>query len=974
MEFSVLKMINNFLRENKNKHRWLAIFLCLAVVVALSTTAALKLTGIAQIRKLKELKCPVEIHKHVDSCYDVENNLICGYADFVIHTHSLDCYLDDKLICKLPEIEAHEHTEDCYTQEEMLICDQTESEKSDKDEDHKHTDECYEVQNTLICDEEEIIPHTHTDDCFKKAVFDENGIMVSLISELPVDVTVPDTWTYNKIPACGQLQIEKHTHGAGCLETVELPPEEAKNYVSSMNSDETKADSEDNKVSDKWSGTNEGKDCKDIADDNGTKTVQEQFTWSATINFPDDESWTDFTYTDSLSQTMTGWITQENGEKTWDEDHTIHHYQILSKLDKELNGALRSCLKKAGLEEDLTYTFVYKDQDGKEVTDEKSEVVCFEIHFERETGQNLYGQSISFGYTSLVDTENFADNTEYVIYNDFTLPDFTGKGSISFQYTDRFYNESETGEISVKNIWLDEKGNPLTDNLPDNVEMVLKQYAFKGGICLTEKPENTENWCKLILHIDQDVSDDKHDVNIKTLDKEILGKNTAKVWIPRNSKIKLIAGDDSSWSDTFKVKDVSSRELTITVNEDYNNVFLNVIGKAPADFTPSDDFIQYGDTIKLNGVDDDWSHTWKQVPLDNDNDIQYVYMVEEAEVPDGYYSTVEYDGEGVFTIINRKSMEPGKITVEMKWVNVKGEPLVTHPDTVEIELEKKVEKLSSGAKSELKSEDEWVTVENSSITLPNDEGKWTASWTNLEDGDYRVVEKAVKGYAVLYIYTTYDDEGNALRNTESLAGNTGFVTITNIEVLAEDGDLIVEKVWEYEDGTPDDSHPDSVDIVIKRAKPTEDSSETPSEPTSSEPTSTEPTSSAPTTSVTTPSRTDSSEPESSETVTTKAYTNNGKSGSFLKNPFTGDEANLIPYIIAALICGILLLIFAIYSFKHRNEKDEKETEEDTTEVIKEDAEVSEENIEELEEKIEEIEEDTELTEEDTEVIEEDADE
>ncbi|MCH5191515.1 MAG: Cna B-type domain-containing protein [Oscillospiraceae bacterium] len=922
MEVSVFKMIENFIQEKKIKHTWLIIFLCMALVVALTTAGALKLTGIAQTRTLTVLNCPAEIHEHVDGCYDIGENLSCGYADFVVHTHSLDCYFDDVLTCELPVIEAHEHTEDCYSQEEYLICGQTQSKESDG-EDHIHTDECYETRETLSCDKEDILLHTHTAECFKEAVFDENGTMISLTSQLPEDVTVPDTWTRDMVPACGHLQIEEHIHGAGCLDTVKFTPEEAEAYTDSMGDDETQTDTDSN-----WNGTLEGMGRKDIGNDDGTKTVVEQLTWSATINFPNDDTWTDFIYTDSFRQTMTGWVLQENGEKTWEEDHLIHHYRTLSRLDKELNDSLSFWLAQSDLENDLTYTFIYKDQDGNEVTDDSAEVIYFEIHFKREAGKNLHGQSINIDYTSLVDTEDFVNNTNYNIDNDFTLPEFTGTGNFCFRYTDHISNETETGDISVQNVWLNVEGDPQTDNLPDNVEMVLKQYAFKGGIYLTEKPEDTKNWCELTLRIEQGSEDNQHDVWIKTLDEEILGEKTATVWIPRNSQVQLSADDRAStWNYTFNVKNVSAYELTIPVDTNINSIFLSVIGKAPTGFIPTGDFTKYGGTITLNGDDDDWSHTWEQLPLDDGNDTRYVYTVEQEEVPDGYYTNVENDGEGTFTVTNRKSMEPGKITVEKIWVDDEGYPLAIHPDSVEIELQKR-----SSA------DDEWDTVENGRITLPNDKGEWTASWTGLEDGEYRVVEKKIDGYLVSYAYSTYDDQGNRHTSSTSLSGNAGFATVVNVKTLADDGDIVVVKVWEYEDGTPDTSHPGSVDIVIKRARM--------SPPEESEPSSEPETDlSEPNTSETVTSVTDSSEPNTSETVTSVTDTSetvtsgtdtpemstsktdtSSNSSIFDRIPNTDDNSKLIPYIIAAVISGILFVTFACAASKAGRRK--KKTTED----------------------------------------------
>ena len=35
----------------------------------------------------QSLDCVLSIHQHEAACYDAENALICGMADFVVHTH-----------------------------------------------------------------------------------------------------------------------------------------------------------------------------------------------------------------------------------------------------------------------------------------------------------------------------------------------------------------------------------------------------------------------------------------------------------------------------------------------------------------------------------------------------------------------------------------------------------------------------------------------------------------------------------------------------------------------------------------------------------------------------------------------------------------------------------------------------------------------------------------------------------------------
>ena len=55
-------------------------------------------------------------------------------------------------------IDEHTHTEECYREEKKLICDNTDGE-------HIHTEGCYSIRDVLECDRE---AHTHTDECFEE--------------------------------------------------------------------------------------------------------------------------------------------------------------------------------------------------------------------------------------------------------------------------------------------------------------------------------------------------------------------------------------------------------------------------------------------------------------------------------------------------------------------------------------------------------------------------------------------------------------------------------------------------------------------------------------------------------------------------------------------------------------------------------------------------------------------------------------
>ncbi len=252
------------LNEQKKYKRRLAVFLCLAVVVALGTAAALKMYGQAMSHKQKKLVCRYAAHAHTDGCFDGEA-VVCGYADYAVHLHNDDCYgPNGELVCHLPEAEAHVHTEECYTEQEVLICEEegaqahehTEGcytpergELSCQMEEHMHEDSCYGENGEIICPLEEhqhddncyqwkevltctLGAHEHTQDCYTRemrelscnleehehgeACYDENGELVCQLEEHTHD---DDCYMWEDVLTC---QLEEsdggHVHGDGCYE------------------------------------------------------------------------------------------------------------------------------------------------------------------------------------------------------------------------------------------------------------------------------------------------------------------------------------------------------------------------------------------------------------------------------------------------------------------------------------------------------------------------------------------------------------------------------------------------------------------------------------------------------------------------------------------------------------------------------------------------------------------------------------
>ena len=129
MRVDFLSRAGKLLKEQRQYRRRLAVFLCLAVLVAFGTVAALKLYGQAMTHKMEVLDCQYTVHEHTEECYerDAEGNLgteaVCGYADYVIHQHNDECYdKEGRLVCSLEEHGPHTHTEECWLTEKVLVC------------------------------------------------------------------------------------------------------------------------------------------------------------------------------------------------------------------------------------------------------------------------------------------------------------------------------------------------------------------------------------------------------------------------------------------------------------------------------------------------------------------------------------------------------------------------------------------------------------------------------------------------------------------------------------------------------------------------------------------------------------------------------------------------------------------------------------------------------------------------------------
>ena len=209
------KQAAKLLGEQKKYRRWLAVFLCLSIVVTAGTTAALKMNGQALSREKRVLACSEEVHVHTAECYEsgvipasadeesifAREKPICGYADYVIHTHDSGCYDEDgELVCKLGEVMPHVHKESCFEKQMILVCGKEETAA------HQHTEDCRE----LICGQEETQAetHQHTEDCRELICGSEEA-------EEGHEHTA-ECYEQTESITCGLEETEGHTHTEGC--------------------------------------------------------------------------------------------------------------------------------------------------------------------------------------------------------------------------------------------------------------------------------------------------------------------------------------------------------------------------------------------------------------------------------------------------------------------------------------------------------------------------------------------------------------------------------------------------------------------------------------------------------------------------------------------------------------------------------------------------------------------------------------
>ncbi len=164
------------------------------------------------------------VHEHTKNCRDEEGEYICGYADFLLHTHEAACFNGTHgMLCKLPEIEEHSHGDNCYLTEDVVVdpghthsdsCFEMISAQEavcgiPESEGHSHDAGCYDTEGTLICALEEAEGHIHNDSCYPLV---RGELICEEIEREPVvEAGEPQL-------VCNKEEIKFHEHSEECYE------------------------------------------------------------------------------------------------------------------------------------------------------------------------------------------------------------------------------------------------------------------------------------------------------------------------------------------------------------------------------------------------------------------------------------------------------------------------------------------------------------------------------------------------------------------------------------------------------------------------------------------------------------------------------------------------------------------------------------------------------------------------------------
>ena len=223
---SLLKRIE---KSKKAHGRWIAMVLCLSMLVSLGTFAGFRKTAVAKVYTREVLDCPYTYegaepvaHVHNDDCYDGDT-LVCTLPELEAHTHSDACYTERQVLtCSLEENPGHQHTDACYVEHKVQSC------GLEENPGHVHNGTCYNESGVLICQ----IPegegaHTHTDDCYTV----ERELTCAIPEGEGAHAHTAECYETVRELTCGKQELTPHVHGVECIRTEEITVDEPEETV-----------------------------------------------------------------------------------------------------------------------------------------------------------------------------------------------------------------------------------------------------------------------------------------------------------------------------------------------------------------------------------------------------------------------------------------------------------------------------------------------------------------------------------------------------------------------------------------------------------------------------------------------------------------------------------------------------------------------------------------------------------------------
>ena len=240
--------VSNYFRQARKAHnRWVAMVLCLSMLVTIGTFAAFHKDAIAKTYTRKELFCPyadegaeMVAHEHNTDCY-CENVLVCMLEEVEEHNHTNACFSERTVLCcELEETRGHVHDDACMEEHRTLVCKETVGEGhyhtegcyalergelicSIAENSHEHTDECFALNQVLVCDQEEGEgAHRHNDNCYAL----EMQLSCGAAEGEGAHTHSEDCYTTAHVLACTEDELITHQHGPECFRIIEINDDE----------------------------------------------------------------------------------------------------------------------------------------------------------------------------------------------------------------------------------------------------------------------------------------------------------------------------------------------------------------------------------------------------------------------------------------------------------------------------------------------------------------------------------------------------------------------------------------------------------------------------------------------------------------------------------------------------------------------------------------------------------------------------